>query len=235
MTKIPGGYYIKARKIQQSAIAHAPPHVREVWDWLLLQANHQNSGPLHRGQCLCTYKKIQEGLHWKIGYRKQKYTKWQIEHAMKWLTAATMVATTKTTRGMVITIQNYDYYQTPQNYECHMNATRKPQLPDTINKNDIKNERKKYSVDFEKFWEAYPNKVGKSYAFRCWKGIRHLPKLEVLLQAIEIQKDSEKWQKGYIPNPSTWLNQGRWEDEIGKQDNNRGYAERLFGPRHEKD
>jgi len=59
--------------------------------------------------------------------------------------------------------------------------------------------------------------------------------VEVLLQAIEIQKDSEKWQKGYIPNPSTWLNQGRWEDEIGKQDNNRGYAERLFGPRHEKD
>jgi len=108
-----------------------------------------------------------------------------------------------------------------------------PELGPT--KDNIKDTISKYNVDFEKFWKAYPNKVGKSYAFKCWKRIKHRPKIEVLLQAIEIQKDSEKWQKGYIPNPSTWLNQGRWEDEIGKQDNNRGYAERLFGPRHEKD
>ena len=38
--KIKGGYYIKARQIQQSKIAYAPPYVREIWDWLLMQANH---------------------------------------------------------------------------------------------------------------------------------------------------------------------------------------------------
>ena len=44
--KIQGGYYIKARKIQESEIAHAPPHVREIWDWLLWDANWKDNGKL---------------------------------------------------------------------------------------------------------------------------------------------------------------------------------------------
>ena len=35
---------------------------------------------------------------------------------------------------------------------------------------------------------------------------------------VNAQKLSRQWQKDggqYIPNPATWLNQGRWEDEAG--------------------
>jgi hypothetical protein len=38
--------------------------------------------------------------------------------------------------------------------------------------------------------------------------------------AVEAQKKSKQWQKDdgqYIPNPSTWLNQGRWDDELEAQ------------------
>ena len=38
-----------------------------------------------------------------------------------------------------------------------------------------------------------------------------------MLNAIKIQKQSEQCQKDngqFIPNPATWLNQKRWEDEI---------------------
>ena len=38
-----------------------------------------------------------------------------------------------------------------------------------------------------------------------------------MLKAIEKQKGSEQWTKDngqYIPHPSTWLNQSRWEDEL---------------------
>ena len=41
--------------------------------------------------------------------------------------------------------------------------------------------------------------------------------LETLLSAVEKQKKSEQWTKNdgqFIPNPSTWLNQGRWDDEL---------------------
>lgn len=135
---------MKARQIQESSIAHAPPHVREIWDWLLKECNHtprKSSGRIvERGQCVRSYNDIREGLKWKIGYRTRKYTKWDCERAMKWLRKHTMIATTKTTRGLIITIVKYDYYQNPKNYESHnkatTKATTKPQTHHTINKND---------------------------------------------------------------------------------------------------
>ena len=51
-----------------------------------------------------------------------------------------MVATTKTTRGLIITIINYDKYQNPKNYETdnesHKRTTMERQWNDTINKNE---------------------------------------------------------------------------------------------------
>ena len=41
--------------------------------------------------------------------------------------------------------------------------------------------------------------------------------LETLLTAIDRQKRGDQWSRDngrYIPNPATWLNQGRWEDEV---------------------
>lgn len=68
---------------------------------------------------------------------------------------------------------------------------------------------------FEKFWLAYPKKVGKKAARKVFQKI-DVP-LETLLTAIERQKCSDQWSRDngqYIPNPTTWLNQGRWEDEV---------------------
>ena len=156
MAKIKGGYYIKARKIQESEIAHASPYVREIWDWLLKECNHKDkkvgNRTIHRGQCVRSFRDIQNGLSWKVGYRTERYKKWQCEKSMKWLTRATMIATTKTTRGLVITILNYDFYQDPKNYDSNTDsyngATMEQQLTATINKNDknVKNEKKEDSV-----------------------------------------------------------------------------------------
>lgn len=68
---------------------------------------------------------------------------------------------------------------------------------------------------FEKFWSAYPKKVGKQAAKKAFNRV-NVP-VETLLTAIERQKCSAQWSKDngqYIPNPATWLNQGRWEDEL---------------------
>ena len=40
---------MKARCIQEAEIAKAPPHIREIWDWLLMQASHQDCKVLKRG------------------------------------------------------------------------------------------------------------------------------------------------------------------------------------------
>jgi len=144
-SKIPRGYYIKARIIQESEIAHAPPHVREIWDYFLRECNHISNGTCERGQCVRSYRDIQEALSWFVGYRKEIYKKHHCEHAMKWLKKADMIATMKTTRGMVVTVCNYDLYQNPENYEYYTKpttaTTMKPQCTDTINKKD-KNTKK---------------------------------------------------------------------------------------------
>ena len=78
---------------------------------------------------------------------------------------------------------------------------------------------------FGLFWQAYPKKVGKGYAFDCFKKIRvSRSLLDTMLEAIAKQKKSDMWKRDkgqYIPNPSTWLNQKRWEDDLdGETDSN---------------
>ena len=71
------------------------------------------------------------------------------------------------------------------------------------------------SSDFDLFWQAYPKKVGKEAARKAFS--RAKAPLESLLTAIERQKCGNQWtaENGrFIPNPATWLNQGRWEDEV---------------------
>lgn len=71
---------------------------------------------------------------------------------------------------------------------------------------------------FDEFWTAYPKKRAKDDAMKAFvkrKPGRDL--LEQLLGAIEAQKRSDDWLKEngkYIPYPATWLNDGRWMDEI---------------------
>ncbi len=124
---IAGGYYIKARVIKESEVAHATPCVRETWDYLLREANWKgrksHGKSIKRGQLVRTYKGIIDALYWRIGYRRERYTKTQMKTAMNWLRKRGMITTAKTTIGLVVTVVNYATYQDPKNYERHSEAT----------------------------------------------------------------------------------------------------------------
>jgi len=70
---------------------------------------------------------------------------------------------------------------------------------------------------FEEFWKAYPRKVGRGRAAELWKRLKVKVELsKTILAELERQKKSHNWTKAngqYIPHPSTWLAQKRWEDE----------------------
>lgn len=75
---------------------------------------------------------------------------------------------------------------------------------------------KSETQDFDQFWLAYPNKVGKKDAWKAWKKAVDKPPLDRVLVVLGQAIISEKWQKDagqFIPNPATWLNQGRWDDQ----------------------
>ena len=72
---------------------------------------------------------------------------------------------------------------------------------------------KEVNKDFELFWNAYPKKIGKKKVEDKFNSI-DFP-IDKILKNIELQKQSDQWQtQQYIPNPETYLNQERWEDEV---------------------
>ena len=71
---------------------------------------------------------------------------------------------------------------------------------------------------FKKFWDFYPKKVGKDAALKAFAKRKPDEQLLLLmLKAVAKQKTTPGWQKDggqFIPNPATWLNQGRWQDQV---------------------
>ncbi|GAA5417371.1 hypothetical protein Pryu01_02434 [Paraliobacillus ryukyuensis] len=153
--KIPGGYINIARKIIESKIWDKPPLYTKVWIYLLTKAQHSQFKGLKRSQLYTSIPEIIEECSWYVGFRKEKPTKDQVFQIIDWLrkchdsfhetdTKATMITTVKATQGLLITIDNYDFYQNPKNYESNSEdnnekstrATREQREPDNTNKND---------------------------------------------------------------------------------------------------
>ena len=84
-------------------------------------------------------------------------------------------------------------------------------------KENLIKERETYSQEFSEFWKAYPRKVGKDKAWEAWQ--KKSPTLFNCLATLKWQVKCQQWTKDegqFIPHPTTWLNQGRWNDEQPK-------------------
>lgn len=94
--------------------------------------------------------------------------------------------------------------------QCHSQS----QSQSPIHSSPIKHP---YTDDFERFWQAYPKKTGKGEAAKVWNRNGH-PGVDRILEVIAIAAQSSKWREEngrFIPNPATWLNQKRWDDDYG--------------------
>lgn len=72
---------------------------------------------------------------------------------------------------------------------------------------------------FNDFWRLYPKKQGKGAALKVWKRLKPDKALfEQIIASVKTNIDrNEQWKREngrFIPNPTTWLKEGRWEDEI---------------------
>ena len=70
---------------------------------------------------------------------------------------------------------------------------------------------------FGEFWAMYPKKVAKQAAEKAYKRLNPNAELhKKILENIILQKKSRQWTENggqYIPNPATYINGRRWEDE----------------------
>ena len=68
---------------------------------------------------------------------------------------------------------------------------------------------------FEEWWKSYPTgyKKGKKTALVAWNKVK--PHADTLIADVKNRaKNDQQWVGGFIPNPTTYLNQERWNDEI---------------------
>lgn len=93
---------------------------------------------------------------------------------------------------------------------------KQPAIPE----GEAEGEREAEAKRFDAFWSAYPKKTAKVAAQKAFE--KHKPDdamLACMLAAIATQAASPGWQKNdgeFIPNPATWLNGARWQDETGQ-------------------
>lgn len=84
------------------------------------------------------------------------------------------------------------------------------------NKSDSKNRKiATTSKYFDDWWKLYPKKVERKKCLEIWRRRKLDYNFSILIDDItERMKSDRKWIDGYIPNPQTYLNGDRWEDEI---------------------
>lgn len=68
---------------------------------------------------------------------------------------------------------------------------------------------------FQEFWNLYPKKTGKGATWLAWKKTKPTER-PAIPASISKHVASPQWKREdgrFIPNPATFLNQRRWEDE----------------------
>lgn len=235
------GWICIHRKIRESLVWQDKPFSKgQAWIDLLLSASHDDSKFLLGNEAIETKKgkfvtselKLME--RW--GWGKSK-----VRAFLNLLEIENMIIKNSDRRKTTITIVKYsdyqdidsdnvpltDQYQTTNEPLSDQKQTDNRPIADHKNTTDIPlpyhcqtqstiiNNNNIYIDHFDAFWNAYPKKVGKAPAQKSFRKIKVNDKiLSDMLSAIDREKSSKQWQdKQFIPNPATWLNQRRWEDE----------------------
>ena len=185
----------------------------KTWIWCLLKAGHQERWvPVKTGsgETEVFLKEGQFIFGRKTAAKELKMKPSTVNDRIQKLKKLENLDTQPDTHFTIVTIVNWDDYQALCKKPTPSPATR--QQPGNTN-NKVNN---LYTSNFKKFWDDYPKKTGKGAAYKAYQNIKgSKPSLMEILSSLEAHKKTDQWQnKQFIPNPATWLNQRRWEDEI---------------------
>ncbi len=211
MNQIKKGATIWARQTIESDIFFwKPDKWFKIWFYIVNQVNHEDSKQFKRGEGFMTYESIKRGT---------KSTKGQVDSFIRWVKKSQMLTTRQTTRGMIVKVLKYDYYQTLDNYYYNKknDKTNEPRTNharttnDTINKNDknIKNDKNR---EGEK--TLSPKETMKlfleeeNYLLKIAEYISKQKSIDKTIALKEIKKF-----KAYWTEPNSSGNKQRWEME----------------------
>jgi len=83
---------------------------------------------------------------------------------------------------------------------------------------------------FDDFWQVYPKKLKKAPSRKKWASMKLDSVADLIIANVNYRLENDsQWREGYIPDPTTFLNQRRWEDEMIQtgEPGGESYAERA--------
>jgi len=153
--QIPGGCILLARKVIDSEIWYdKPAWWLKVWLYILMKTNHSGKGKYKPGEQYFDYGTIYHDCR----LRSEGLKKASLKNVFSMLKDTTQITTRKATRGFIITICNWESYQTLDNYKNHTenhmrmpNRTTAEPQPNHTKKQVLKSESMKVKSVANKF------------------------------------------------------------------------------------
>lgn len=98
-------------------------------------------------------------------------------------------------------------------YRMHTLSHSNPNINSNSNLNTNSNSESEVSA-FDEFWKAYPKKELKRKAAMIWKNHKLDSKLPDILAFLAAAKETDRWKKGYVKQPTAFLNGECWNDDL---------------------
>lgn len=116
MSRIPGGAFLVARKVFDSDIWTMKPSTWfKMWIYILGNVNFVDSSTLKRGQGYFNFKREKHDIG-------QDITDDSTKKFMQFARGCGLITTKRSTRGVVVSVLNYDSYQNLSSYEAPQEA-----------------------------------------------------------------------------------------------------------------
>ena len=201
------------------------------WIWCLLKATYKER-QLLRGHSVITLKPGQFVMGRSQAAAATGLSERRLRTCVKLLATLGNVTSEATSAGTVITVCNWQHYQSAPEENDQPNdqqVTSKRPASDqqvTTNKKIKKNkkdkkEKKTTPVGFADFWASWPTphkrKTSMSRCLEKWTEDKLESRAAHVLAVLEQDKASDDWRKDegeYICAPLVWLNQRRWDCEL---------------------
>lgn len=209
------------RKIMDNPYYFSEAFTRsQAWIDLLIIANHKDNFFYKRG-IKVEVKRGQIGWDLENLAKRWRWSRGKAERFINELEKSLQIVRQKTNVSTLLSIVNYEQYQ--QDDKSKSKANNKPEYKadgqqianqtDTNKNEKNDNNEKKELYPFSDFWKAYPKKTGKKICIPKWEKLSDeiRSKIMVTLPGFIAYKPFETYNH---PNPETYFNQERWEDEI---------------------
>jgi len=203
------GYIKLHRKILDNPIVMKSSDHLAVWMYLLLNATHKSFDAMI-GSKKVTLNSGQLITGRKVMAKVLKINESKIQRILKLFENDKQIEQQTNNVCRIISILKWSDYQ-----QSNIQVNNKR----TLN-NNVKNVKNNiYTSDFEIFWKLYPRKVGKPKAFSSFKKAVKSNESQLIIDSLKNHLTIWSGQEiEYIPHPTTWLNQERYNDQVSKPD-----------------